>query len=129
MYPVTNAAYEQFIADGGYKKRAFWSADGWTWVVEKLEITRANDSEGFTDPQQPRVGISWYEADAYARWRGGRLPTEAEWEYAARGPQSLIYPWGHTWDKNKANTFDGGPGVTTSVGSYENGISWCGAYD
>jgi gamma-glutamyl hercynylcysteine S-oxide synthase len=71
MYPVTNAAYEQFIADGGYEKRAFWSADGWTWVVEKLEIIRANDSEGFTDPQQPRVGISWYEADAYARWRGG----------------------------------------------------------
>jgi formylglycine-generating enzyme required for sulfatase activity len=128
MYPVTNAAYQQFIDDDGYKQQAFWSADGWKWLQES-RVIGPEYYKNFIDGQKPCVGISWYEADAYARWRGGRLPTEAEWEYAARGPQSNIYPWGNFWDERRANTSDGGPGTTTPVTHYENGKSWCGAYD
>jgi formylglycine-generating enzyme required for sulfatase activity len=67
-----------------------------------------------SDPQQPRVCLKWYEAEAYANWRTQaasdgtvyRLPTEAEWEYAARGPQSLIYPWGNSFDSSRLNYCD-----------------------
>ncbi len=133
QYEVTNAAFQAFIDAGGYHRPEFWSTDGWQWVQSK-GITGPLDLFGATKPQQPRVGISWYEAEAYAHWRGARLPTEAEWEYAARGPDSRIYPWGNTYQSGYAN-FDeqstGGPhaGQSAPVGSYENGKSWVKAYD
>src|SRR5262249_39535266 len=96
----------------------------------------------FIAPTQPRAGITWYEADAYARWRGGRLPTESEWEYAARGPDDNIYPWGNTFDPTKLNYCDqpcpyvwadkqhsDGHLHSASVDSYPEGVSWVDAYN
>ncbi|NJN54985.1 MAG: SUMF1/EgtB/PvdO family nonheme iron enzyme [Anaerolineae bacterium] len=101
-YEVTNAAFQAFVEDGGYLNEEFWSEEGWRWlsrkVVEQLPVSCGDEDEA----NHPRVCITWYEAEAYARWRGGRLPTEAEWEFAARGPQSLIYPWGNEFDESKA---------------------------
>ena len=95
----------------------------------------------------PVADISWYGAGAYCKWVGAGLPTEAEWEYAARGPEGRIYPWGNQWDVQtvkRCNIWDKTGGDTAAqdgwrrhkgyvytapVGSYEDNASWCNALD
>jgi formylglycine-generating enzyme required for sulfatase activity len=92
--------------------------------------------------EHPVVHISWSQANDYATWLGMRLPTEVEWEYAARGPDGLVYPWGNTFDGRNLNfcdancavdwrnpNVDDGFGQTAPVGSYPEGVSWVGALD
>jgi gamma-glutamyl hercynylcysteine S-oxide synthase len=92
--PVTCAAYQEFIDDGGYRRHQLWSQTGWAlreqegwerplyWTPDGR--VRSFDRIEAVDPDQPVMHVSWYEAEAFARWRGARLPTEAEWERAAR---------------------------------------------
>jgi formylglycine-generating enzyme required for sulfatase activity len=127
QYEVSNASYQRFVDAGGYQTQAYWSSEGWQWLLDNGR-QGPTDYPGFTDPQQPRVGVSLYEAQAYARWRGGRIPTEAEWEYAARGPQSLLYPWGNSFEDGRANV-KGVAGRPVNVDSYPNGRSWVGAFN
>ncbi len=130
LTPVTNADYERFVQDGGYRSAAFWTDAGWTWA-QQANGSAPKNYNGFTDPQQPRVGVTWFEAYAYCQWRGGRLPTEAEWEWAARGRENRVYPWGNSfkadlviYDQNSGNK-------TASVGDgiRAGGASWVGALD
>jgi formylglycine-generating enzyme required for sulfatase activity len=125
-HEVSNADFAAFRAAGGYTNQALWSADGWTWLGRRDAARLPLHCEGDV-PDQPRMCITWYEAEAYAAWRAGRLPTEAEWEYAARGPKSTVYPWGDTFDRERANVLNSV--APKPVGSYPTGASWVGALD
>ena len=98
---VTNAEWDAFVAEGGYRDARLWLSDGWSWVKENgIEAPLYwRDGEHFThsgwqarDPQAPVTHISYFEADAFATWAGARLPTEFEWEAIARGQHSESAP-------------------------------------
>ncbi len=130
LTPVTNAEYARFIKDGGYQNAAFWTKGGWEWV-QKGTKTEPVKYDGFTDLQQPRVGVTWFEANAYCQWRGGRLPTEAEWEWAARGPENKLYPWGNTFKAENVIYRANSGNKTAVVGENirKAGESWVKALD
>jgi formylglycine-generating enzyme required for sulfatase activity len=207
-FPVTNAEYGCFIADGGYADERWWETEqarawrrgelksgavddalnawrrfkadpglmqrqGWSpyhiarWqrlleldeakvraVFDKQNADRPLDSpadwteERFNNPSQPVVGVNWFEARAYCRWLTERrcaagdasgpplpagalvrLPTEAEWERAARLGSGRRFPWGNRWDPDRANTVEGQALRTTPVGVYPHGASPAGVHD
>lgn len=123
---VTVAAFQAFKDAGGYQDQSNWFDKGWTWL-QGMAGQQLPTPCLAQQPDEPQVCVTWYEAEAYAHWRGGRLPTEAEWEFAARGPESRVYPWGDTFDNAKAN-LDGGT-APVAVGGYPAGASWIGALD
>jgi formylglycine-generating enzyme required for sulfatase activity len=135
-YPVTNEEYKAFIADNGYKNEVFWTSEGWQWSEEESIFAPLYWHERkWNGPNFPVVGVSWYEASAYAEWLSQTtgvkyaLPTEAQWEKAARGSKGLVYPWGNKFDKNKCNSYEGGLGRTSPVGTFPVGVSPYGCMD
>lgn len=108
-YEVSNRDYGDFIKVTGHPAPAYW------------DDTRLNK------PQQPVVGVNWNDAKAYCEFHGKRLPTEAEWEKAARGPHGNLYPWGNDFDSEKAN-YDRHHDATVPVDSHPEGASYYGAY-
>ncbi|MBP0127251.1 MAG: SUMF1/EgtB/PvdO family nonheme iron enzyme [Nitrospira sp.] len=110
-YEASNARYKEFMKATGQSAPAYW---------DDPRLSKAN---------QPVVGVNWNEASAFCKWDGKRLPTEAEWERAAKGPSGdNHYPWGHTLDPKKAN-YGQNVGHTTPVDSYPEGVSGFGAYN
>src|SRR5688572_14029802 len=128
-YEVTNARYARFVEAGGYTTPALWSSAGWAWK-NRLHVTQPAHwtNPAWNGPTQPVVGVSWFEAEAFCRFVGKRLPTEAEWEKAARGDDEREFPWGNDWDPTRTNGPPGGS-VTTPVGSYPSGVSAYGIHD
>ncbi len=129
-YPVTNEKYRAFIKADGYENQAYWSSKGWKWKTgESVTSPEFWNDEQRNKPDHPVVGVSYYEAEAYAKWAGKRLPTEQEWEKAARGEDGRQYPWGEEFDKARCNSYESGIGHTTPVTQYPNGVSPYGCYD
>lgn len=127
-YEVTSALYTQFIADGGYETEGYWTTAGWEWMNAGNYRPR-NFVLELIEMQRPAVGLTWYEAYAYCASRKARLPTEAEWEYAARGPDSLQYPWGSKDIPANSVNASNANGKSANVGSKPAGASWVGAQD
>ncbi len=158
-YEVTNKEYKAYIMNARKMLPYLWMSSGYTMTKEQLEFldieklrkmatdvfaldvdTRKMDSASLLvamlkkqkeQDKLPVSSVNWFAAKDYCEWRKSRLPREAEWEKAARGPDGLEYPWGNQWDPKITNTGDDGnwdEGVAP-VGSYKNNLSPYGAYD
>jgi formylglycine-generating enzyme required for sulfatase activity len=113
IYPVTNAEYKEFVDATGHNPPRTWKEGAYP--------------EGTAD--HPAIWVNWQDANAYCEWAGKRLPTEFEWERAARGTDGRAYPWGDTFDAAKCNSLDSGLKGTSPVGSYPDGASPDGVFD
>jgi iron(II)-dependent oxidoreductase len=143
--PVTNGEFALFIAAGGYRAREYWSDAGWEWVTaagvqapkywdwaDGDWISRSMDRSAPVDPSHPVCHVSYYEADAFARFAGKRLPTEFEWEAAASwdpsGGAKRSYPWGEQLPSRELANVDQLAFGTMPVGTYPKNVSPLGCY-
>jgi gamma-glutamyl hercynylcysteine S-oxide synthase len=146
LAPVTNGQYLSFIRDGGYCRRELWNDEGWLWLKEAGVthplhwVVRPDGSPGVARfgrvlpllLDRPVIHVSWYEAAAYARWAGKRLPTEAEWEKAAAWDLETRvtrrYPWGDASPTEEHANLDQRTFAPAAVGAYPSGRSFFGCH-
>ena len=142
-YTVTNRQYYDFVAAGGYRDMTLWDQQVWPAVLDLIDRT-GQPGPAFWhhgrylpgEEDLPVVGVSWYEAQACARWMGKRLPTDAEWVKAASWPvatdgETMIqrrYPWGEGLDRSRANLWGSGPNRVVAVTEFPSGASVGGIY-
>jgi formylglycine-generating enzyme required for sulfatase activity len=149
-YPITVGQYHAFVDAGGYRERRFWTRTGWQQNSSRIHPDHWTDGLWAGDDNLPVVGVSWHEVSAYTCWlaeatgHGYRLPTEAEWEKAARGGLQLpdgqgasqnnpcsarLWPWGNEEPDDRRLNFNSNVKHTTPVGRYPTGTSPAGALD
>jgi gamma-glutamyl hercynylcysteine S-oxide synthase len=137
-FPVTNAQFQEFVDAGGYEQMAIWDPEVWPAVLDFVDATESPGPRFWRngrfiagEDDLPVVGVSWYEAAAYARWVGKRLPTDAEWEKAGSWPVVLAdgahsqrrYPWGDSMDRKRCNICGSGRDRIVGVHEFPGGVS------
>jgi hypothetical protein len=145
-YPVTNCEYRAFVEDGGYENERWWNQQAWTEREKRIgnKEPAAWENDQFNGSNQPVVGVSWYEAEAYCRWLTEqfrtkrpewlaedvtiRLPSGEEWERAASGGKRK-YPWGNQKPDERRANFGSRLGTTSAVGIYPAGATPEGLLD
>ncbi len=158
-YEINNAQYKKFVREAGRTEPFSWSQNGFNllesrlqasdlealrWIATeyfkfdidtrtagKKQLLRLMREDQAMKNHLPVSSVSWYDASAYCQWVGKRLPSEAEWEKAARGEDGREFPWGNEWDTEQTNVGDDADweGGIAPVGSYENNQSPYGVYD
>jgi len=136
VYAVSNAQFQAFADSGGYDELEFWPEEIWPHLIEFKDQTGDTGPRFWRNGQHdarladhPVAGVSWYEAQAFALWLGGRLPTEAEWQMAASwhisSSADLLrrFPWGDAMDNTRCNVWGSRHGTTVPVGQYPNGAA------
>ncbi|PHY04540.1 MAG: sulfatase [Thaumarchaeota archaeon] len=141
IFPISNQEYLEFMNDGGYEAYKYWLSDGWEKVKSNkwnspMYWEKINDEWYVRDflgirkinPNEPVCHVSYYEADAYCKWAGKRLPTEAEWEKAScwneQKQEKSIFPWGNeNPTEEKCNLLESYHWGCTEIGSFPNGVS------
>jgi iron(II)-dependent oxidoreductase len=136
IYCVTNARYQKFVDAGGYDALDFWPEEIWPHLIELKDLTGQPGPRFWRSGRHDRklgdhpvVGVSWYEAQAYALWIGQRLPTEGEWQMAAswhiRSSADLMrrFPWGDAMDNARCNIWSSRHGTTVPVDRYPKGVA------
>ena len=137
QYEVTNSQFVLFLNEEGNQEEG-----GVTWLEDDSSAALIEEVDGIFQSKagfeaHPVIEVSWYAANAYCQWIGGRLPTEGEWEYAARGSEGRVFPWGNEFDGTQLNycdsncefedwkdeAVDDGYARTAPVASYDS-LSW-----
>jgi formylglycine-generating enzyme required for sulfatase activity len=157
-YEVTNAQYKEFVVSTGHKIPSTWAKNGYNIGSDYLDFLSLKDLQQIASDlfrldmdvtvmnrddllaelhnaqnardNLPVTWVTWHDANNFCQWSRKRLPTEAEWEKAARGPKGFEYPWGNQWDPKKINTMSEDEDAPYSpVGSYPGDVSAYGVYD
>ena len=133
VHLVTVAEFQAFMVDGGYHDEDLWSDKGWSWRAHESVVAPRfwgdRQWERFYTSDRPIVFVSWYEADAWCRWAGRRLPTEAQWEAAVRGDDGRLFPWGDRWEDGRVGNRGVGERITWPVGSWPMAVGPRGHHD
>jgi formylglycine-generating enzyme required for sulfatase activity len=135
-YPVTNAQFAKFIEAGGYREEKWWMSTP-SWMVHKKVWTEPRywGNALFNGPEQPVVGVSWYESTSFCTWLSAltgeniSLPTEQQWQRAAQGDDGRLYPWGNEEPNDQLCNWKNSNGRTTPVTHYPLGASPFGVMD
>lgn len=132
-YPVTNGEFQTFVSNGGYDDRSFWSDEGWAWL-EGCDnpwplLSKTEGTEAYTVPNQPVVGVTYYEAEAFAAAHAARLPRWYERVFVVRGVDKRKYPWGSPFGEGNANSKEEVLQRPCAVGLYRRDVTPDGVYD
>ena len=143
-YELSNVEYYQFVLDNGYNNKEFWLEEGWEYKTKanwKAPLFWSDSNPPYIDDKYscqddtPVHGISYYEAEAYCNWLSKKtgkiycIPTTAQWQRAAKGPNGYKYPWGNTWTENRTNYFEILSLILIPVNSLPHGRSYEGCYN